>query len=117
MLGPYRVTARRHDAVGIYGILQRFLKPLQSMIIEGIHIHHGFLEHRRRAIFTPPVLAAGSSVTGVANMKMKHRSQKHAGKLNERNSGMSSSRAASLNTRFASMMASPVRGTIGENHI
>src|ERR1700730_252441 len=57
MLGPYRVPARRHDSVWINGIFERFVKTLQGMVIERVHIHHGFLEHRRGAILAPAVPA------------------------------------------------------------
>src|ERR1700734_4096799 len=58
MLGPYRIPTRRHDSVRINGVFERFVKTLQGMVIERIHIHHGFLEQIGRAILAPAVLAA-----------------------------------------------------------
>ena len=48
---------------------------------------------------------------------MNERSQKQAGSEKVRNRGMSSSFAAALNTLLTSKIASPVRGTMGENHM
>src|SRR5260370_23574505 len=58
MLGPYRIPAGRKHAVGIDGILQCFMKPLQGMIVEGIDVHHRLLENRCRPILAPAVPAA-----------------------------------------------------------
>src|ERR1017187_7231881 len=53
-----RIPSGREHSIGIDGILQRFMKALQRMIVEGVNVHDGFLEDGRRSIFAPAVLAA-----------------------------------------------------------
>src|ERR1035437_3541348 len=53
MLGPNTVPASGKNSVGINGILKRFVKTQQRVIVEGIGVHHRGLVRRRCAVFPP----------------------------------------------------------------
>src|ERR1019366_7640179 len=56
MLGPNTVPTCGKNSVGIDGILKRFVKTQQRVIVEGIGVHHRGLVRGGRAIFPPAVL-------------------------------------------------------------
>src|SRR5690348_13589383 len=55
MLRPNAIAACGQYSIWIHGILQRFVKAEQSVIVEGVSVHHRCLISGGGAIFSPAV--------------------------------------------------------------